>query len=149
MPSFVHAAVNDSLPETLRRRSPFLTHPVFNSHHTETEMMRYIKRLEAKDLSLTSSMIALGSCTMKLSAAAAMYPISWPEFSLLHPFVPAEQSRGYTQLIRELEDWLGEITGFDAVGAPNQMPAPKVSMRACWRSAHTSVSREKVGGTFV
>jgi glycine dehydrogenase len=115
-----HTAVNDSLPEALRRRSPFLTHPVFNSHHTETEMMRYIKRLEAKDLSLTTSMIPLGSCTMKLSPAAAMYPISWPEFSLLHPFVPPEQSRGYTQLIRELEGWLGEITGFDAVSTqPN------------------------------
>ncbi|MBV9491317.1 MAG: aminomethyl-transferring glycine dehydrogenase, partial [Verrucomicrobia bacterium] len=114
------AGLTDSLPETLRRRTPYLTHPVFNSYHTETELLRYIKRLEAKDLALTNSMIPLGSCTMKLNPAAAMYPISWPEFSLLHPFAPPEQWRGYAQLIRDVETWLAEITGFDAASVqPN------------------------------
>ncbi|MBV9488520.1 MAG: aminomethyl-transferring glycine dehydrogenase [Verrucomicrobia bacterium] len=112
--------VSDSIPEDLRRRSRFLTHSVFNSYHTETELMRYIKALEAKDLSLTRSMIPLGSCTMKLNAAAELYPISWPEFSLLHPFAPPEQWRGYAQLIRDVEGWLAEITGFEAVSVqPN------------------------------
>jgi glycine dehydrogenase len=108
-------AVEDSLPEALRRRSLFLTHPVFNSHHTETELLRYIKALEAKDLSLTHSMIPLGSCTMKLNAAAELYPLSWPEFNQVHPFAPAEQWRGYARLIQQLEAWLAELTGFAAV----------------------------------
>jgi glycine dehydrogenase len=109
------AGTQDSLPEALRRRSLFLTHPVFNSHHSETELLRYIKGLEAKDLSLTHSMIPLGSCTMKLNAAAELYPISWPEFSQLHPFAPADQSGGYARLVAQLEGWLAELTGFAAV----------------------------------
>ncbi len=105
-------AVIDS---TYQRTSGFLAHPVFNQHHSETEMLRYIKRLESKDLSLATSMIPLGSCTMKLNATTEMYPLSWPEFSKLHPFVPLEQARGYQILIKQLEAWLGDITGFPGV----------------------------------
>jgi glycine dehydrogenase len=97
------------------RTTPFLTHPVFNSYHSETEMLRYIKRLESRDLSLTASMIPLGSCTMKLNAAAEMLPISWPEFARLHPFAPLKQARGYQILFHNLEDWLAEITGFAGI----------------------------------
>ncbi len=100
---------------SLARRSKFLQHPVFNSYHSETEMMRYIKRLEAKDLSLTTSMIPLGSCTMKLNAASEMLPVTWPEFGKLHPFAPVEQTQGYQALFKQLEGWLSEITGFAAV----------------------------------
>jgi len=98
-----------------RRTSPFLTHPVFQRYHSETEMLRYIRRLEAKDLSLCHSMIPLGSCTMKLNAASQMFPVSWPEFAKLHPFAPREQAAGYAAVFRDLEAWLAEITGFRAV----------------------------------
>jgi glycine dehydrogenase len=98
-------------PTPLRRTSPFLREPVFNTHHSETEMLRYLRRLESKDLSLTTSMIPLGSCTMKLNASAEMLPISWPEFSRLHPFAPLSQTRGYQSIFRQLEDWLAEISG--------------------------------------
>ena len=101
--------------ERFARTSAFMTHPVFNSHHAEHEMLRYIKRLEAKDLSLVHSMIALGSCTMKLNAAAEMYPVTWAEFGQLHPFAPREQAEGYAQLFAELEAALADITGFHAV----------------------------------
>ena len=97
------------------RRSTYLTERVFNSYHSETEMLRYIKRLESRDLSLTASMIPLGSCTMKLNAAAEMFPISWPEFSSIHPFAPLGQARGYQMLFQNLEDWLAEITGFAGI----------------------------------
>jgi glycine dehydrogenase len=97
------------------RSTPFLTHPVFNSYHTETEMLRYLKKLESRDLSLCHSMIPLGSCTMKLNATAEMFPISWPEFANLHPFAPAAQTRGYAEMCHQLEQWLAEITGFAAV----------------------------------
>lgn len=97
------------------RTSTYLTHPVFNQHHSETEMLRYITALENKDLSLNHSMIALGSCTMKLNATSEMVPISWPEFNGLHPFAPLEQAAGYQQIIRELEEYLCTITGFSAV----------------------------------
>ena len=98
-----------------RRTSKFLQHSVFNRYHSETEMLRYIKRLESRDLSLTASMIPLGSCTMKLNAAAEMFPVSWPEFSKIHPFAPLGQARGYQILFQNLEDWLGEITGFAGI----------------------------------
>jgi glycine dehydrogenase len=97
------------------RRSAFLTHPVFNTHHSETEMLRYLRRLEANDLSLCHSMIPLGSCTMKLNATAEMFPVSWPEFSRIHPFAPNEQTSGYREMCDQLENWLAEITGFAAV----------------------------------
>jgi glycine dehydrogenase len=96
----------------LNRQSHFLTHPVFNSYHSESEMMRYIKRLENKDLSLVHSMIALGSCTMKLNAASELLPITWPEFANIHPFVPVNQAQGYTEIIEQLNKDLSEITGF-------------------------------------
>jgi glycine dehydrogenase len=97
------------------RQSAFLTHPVFNTHHTETEMLRYLRRLESRDLSLTTSMIPLGSCTMKLNATAEMFPISWPEFARLHPFAPDDQTVGYREMCDQLGNWLAEITGFAAV----------------------------------
>ena len=97
------------------RMTPFLAHPVFNQYHTEHEMLRYIKRLEAKDLSLTTSMIPLGSCTMKLNATTEMLPVTWPEVGRLHPFIPIEQAQGYQVLFKQLEAWLAEITGLAAV----------------------------------
>ena len=103
------------LPEEFVRRADFLTQKVFNSYHSETEMLRYIKRLESKDLALNESMIALGSCTMKLNATSEMIPLSWPEVGALHPFVPADQSQGYREMLGLLEDWLAEVTGFAAV----------------------------------
>lgn len=103
------------LPGTFRRESAYLTHPVFNSHHTETAMLRYIRRLEAKDLSLTTSMIPLGSCTMKLNATAEMFPVTWDSVASLHPLVPSDQSQGYAEMAAQLENWLCEITGFAAV----------------------------------
>jgi glycine dehydrogenase len=111
-----HAADSeDALPSSLRRTSTFLTHPVFNTHRSESEMMRYIRSLERKDIGLDTSMIPLGSCTMKLNAAAEMIPITWPEFSELHPFAPPEQWAGYSQIFDELEAALKEITGLAAV----------------------------------
>ncbi|CAN5698847.1 aminomethyl-transferring glycine dehydrogenase [soil metagenome] len=107
--------VSASYPDSLARTSVYLTHPVFNTHHSESEMLRYLRRLESRDLSLTTSMIPLGSCTMKLNATAEMIPISWPEFSKLHPFVPREQAEGYRILFEQLEGQLAEITGFAAV----------------------------------
>ncbi|KAL2038765.1 hypothetical protein N7G274_008523 [Stereocaulon virgatum] len=103
------------IPDSLKRTSNYLEHPVFNTHHSETELLRYIHHLQSKDLSLTHSMIPLGSCTMKLNATTEMIPVSWPEFSSVHPFVPVDQAKGYTTLIDELEKDLAEITGFDAV----------------------------------
>jgi glycine dehydrogenase len=107
--------LDTDLPVGLARTSAFLTHPVFNTHHSETEMMRYIRSLERKDIGLDTSMIPLGSCTMKLNAASEMLPITWPEFSKPHPFVPVEQMAGYQQIFSELEAALAEITGFAAV----------------------------------
>ena len=102
------------LPPALVRTSAFLTHPVFSRYHSETEMLRYLKKLEDRDLSLTSAMIPLGSCTMKLNATTEMIPVTWRGFGGLHPFAPAEQAQGYAELFRQLEGWLNEITGFAA-----------------------------------
>lgn len=107
--------LESGIPDALLRTSAYLTHPVFSAHHSETEMLRYLKQLENKDLALDQSMIPLGSCTMKLNATSEMIPITWPEFANLHPFVPREQALGYTAMIDELEAWLCAITGFDAV----------------------------------
>jgi len=108
-------AAPDSIPDALRRADPVLTHPVFNRYHTETEMMRYLKRLENRDLSLTHSMIPLGSCTMKLNAAAALAPVSWPSLAGLHPFAPPDQAQGMLEMIAQLEHMLLAITGFARV----------------------------------
>ncbi|UYZ58011.1 aminomethyl-transferring glycine dehydrogenase [Hymenobacter latericus] len=102
-------------PAGLIRKSEFLKHEVFNTHHSEHELLRYMKQLENKDLSLTHSMISLGSCTMKLNATAEMIPVTWPEIGQLHPFAPREQAQGYAQIFKDLEAWLCEVTGFDAV----------------------------------
>ncbi|HEX8459822.1 MAG TPA: glycine dehydrogenase (aminomethyl-transferring), partial [Segetibacter sp.] len=104
----------DNIPTSLTRTSSYLLHPVFNTHHSETEMMRYLKSLENKDLSLDNSMIPLGSCTMKLNAAVELMPISWPEFSKMHPFAPTDQWQGYHDIVIELEKWLSSITSFAA-----------------------------------
>lgn len=112
--TFEDKAVVLNWPASFIRKSSFLTHPVFNTYHSESQMMRYIKLLENKDLSLTKSMIALGSCTMKLNAAAELEPVSWNEFAHVHPFAPVDQNEGYLQMIKELEAALSEITGFYA-----------------------------------
>ncbi|RQS05624.1 glycine dehydrogenase (aminomethyl-transferring) [Burkholderia sp. Bp8998] len=111
----VEAVTADALPAPLLRRSAFLTHPAFNSHHSETQMLRYLRRLADQDLALDRTMIPLGSCTMKLNATAEMMPITWPAFARLHPFAPAAQADGYRALARELEAMLCTITGYDAV----------------------------------
>ncbi len=107
--------LDQSIPVSLRRTSEFLTHPVFNSYHSETEMMRYLRRLRDRDIALDRAMIPLGSCTMKLNAATEMAPITWHEFARMHPFAPSDQAQGYLELIRQLESWLVEVTGYDAV----------------------------------
>jgi len=104
-----------AIPAQLARTSPYLSHPVFHSYRSETDMLRYLYRLQGKDFSLTTGMIPLGSCTMKLNATAEMMPITWPEFSQIHPFAPLDQVRGYRYLFQELESWLAEITGFAAI----------------------------------
>ena len=108
-------AAPDAIPAPLARRSACLSHPVFNSYHSETEMLRYLRRLQAKDVALDRSMIPLGSCTMKLNATTEMVPVTWPEFGAIHPFAPRDQVAGYLEMIHGLEDMLGEITGFAAV----------------------------------
>src|SRR5690606_38412504 len=106
------AASEDAIPEELARQSRFLTHAVFNLYHSETEMMRYLRRLAAKDITLGRSMIPLGSCTMKLNATSELLPLGFRDFTNLHPFAPLDQTQGYQQLFEELEDMLCEVTGF-------------------------------------
>jgi len=133
------AEAPDGLPGELRRHSEFLTHPVFHAHRSETSMLRYLRRLADFDIALDRSMIPLGSCTMKLNAAAEMEPISWPEFAQLHPFAPAEQAAGYLELIRGLEDALAEITGYDAVSLqPNAGSQGELSGLLAIRHYHAS-----------
>ncbi len=112
--TMVEASETTDIPKELTRESSYMLHPVFNSYHSETELMRYLKRLENRDLSLTQSMISLGSCTMKLNAAAELIPVSWPEFAGIHPLAPESQTKGYNQIITELEKMLSNITGFAA-----------------------------------
>ncbi|WNZ25705.1 aminomethyl-transferring glycine dehydrogenase [Leptolyngbya sp. NK1-12] len=104
-----------AIPESLQRTSAYLSHPIFNSYHSETELLRYLYRLQTKDLSLATAMIPLGSCTMKLNATSEMIPVTWPEFANIHPFVPLDQAQGYQTMFRQLEQWLAEITGFDGI----------------------------------
>ncbi len=128
-----------ALPAPHARTSDFLRHPVFNSYHTEHEMLRYLKRLEARDLSLCHSMISLGSCTMKLNATTEMLPVTWPEFGRMHPFAPSTQTRGYQKLFDDLETWLAEITGFAAVSLqPNAGSQGEYAGLLVIRAHHTA-----------
>ena len=127
------------VPAELARTTPFMTHPVFSAHRSETKMMRYLKSLERKDVGLDRSMIPLGSCTMKLNAASEMIPVTWPEFSAVHPFAPVEQVQGYTQVITELEQALAEITGFAAVSLqPNSGAQGELAGLLVIRAYHQS-----------
>ncbi|MEO6191798.1 MAG: aminomethyl-transferring glycine dehydrogenase, partial [Thermoanaerobaculia bacterium] len=110
----IDTGLKDVIPAALKRTSSFLTHPVFSMYHSETEMLRYLRHLQMKDVALDQSMIALGSCTMKLNATAEMVPVTWPEIGAIHPFAPVRQTQGYQELFRSLESWLNEITGFAA-----------------------------------
>ena len=132
------------LPATLTRQSDFLKHPVFRRHHSETQMLRYIRKLESRDLSLTSSMIPLGSCTMKLNASSEMFPVSWPEFAGIHPFAPAAQTKGYQKLFQQLEDWLAEVTGFAGVSLqPNAGSQGEYAGLLVIRAYHASRGDER------
>jgi glycine dehydrogenase len=135
--------VTTSFPTNLARTSTYLTHEVFNRYHAEHEMLRYIHRLEAKDLSLVHSMIPLGSCTMKLNATTEMLPVTWPEFSRLHPFAPIEQTKGYQELFHQLEAWLAEITGLSAVSLqPNAGSQGEYTGLMVIRAYHRSQGEE-------
>ena len=135
--------LDTSFPASLARASKYLTHEVFNRYHSEHEMLRYIHRLEVKDLSLVHSMIPLGSCTMKLNATTEMLPVTWPEFSRLHPFVPIEQTKGYQELFHQLEAWLAEITGFSAVSLqPNAGSQGEYTGLMVIRAYHRSQGEE-------
>ena len=137
--TFDNEATLENIPPSLTRTSEFLTHAVFNSYHSETELMRYLKMLENKDLSLTTSMISLGSCTMKLNAATELIPVSWPEFSRMHPFAPASQVKGYMHIISELEKLLCSITGFAACSLqPNSGAQGEFAGLLAIRSYHES-----------
>ncbi|HEX2772754.1 MAG TPA: aminomethyl-transferring glycine dehydrogenase, partial [Micromonosporaceae bacterium] len=131
--------VDDALPAELARTSDFLTHPVFRTHHSETAMLRYLRRLADFDYALDRGMIPLGSCTMKLNATAEMEPVSWPEFAHLHPFAPEEQTAGYRELIGQLEAWLAEVTGYDAVSVqPNAGSQGELAGLLAIRAYHRS-----------
>ncbi len=133
------AEQDTSFSEPLARSSSYLTEPVFHRYHSETEMLRYLKRLENRDLSLTTSMIPLGSCTMKLNAAVEMLPVSWPEFSRIHPFAPLRQTRGYQVLFQQLEEWLAEITGFAGISLqPNAGSQGELAGLLVIRACHAS-----------
>jgi glycine dehydrogenase len=137
-------SVTTSFPANLTRTSKYLTHEVFNRYHAEHEILRYIHRLGAKDLSLVHSMIPLGSCTMKLNATAEMLPVTWPEFSRLHPFAPIEQTKGYQELFHQLETWLAEITGLSAVSLqPNAGSQGEYTGLMVIRAYHRSQGEEQ------
>lgn len=138
------AASASEIPAVLRRHTPYLTHPVFDTHHSETEMLRYIRKLQEKDISLTRSMIPLGSCTMKLNATAEMIPITWNEFAQVHPFAPREQTAGYRQLFSQLEPWLSEITGFAGISLqPNAGSQGEYAGLLVIRKYHRSRGEER------
>jgi glycine dehydrogenase len=129
--------VESLIPAALRRTSSYLTHPVFNTHHSETGMLRYIRALSDKDLALDRSMIPLGSCTMKLNATSEMIPITWPEFANVHPFAPADQQQGYKELDELLRAWLCQATGYAGISLqPNA--GSKANTPACWPSRPTT-----------
>ncbi|MWA05686.1 aminomethyl-transferring glycine dehydrogenase [Actinomadura sp. LD22] len=133
------AGAEEAIPDGLRRESPYLTHPVFHAHRSETAMLRYLRRLQDKDIALDRSMIPLGSCTMKLNATAEMEPITWPEFANIHPFAPVDQAAGYLELIRELEDALAEITGYARVSVqPNAGSQGELAGLLAIRGYHAS-----------
>ncbi|NCG25469.1 MAG: aminomethyl-transferring glycine dehydrogenase [Actinobacteria bacterium] len=135
----IEAVVADPRPEGLRRTSPVLRHPIFKSYHSETELVRYMRRLVNRDIALDRSMIPLGSCTMKLKAATEMEPISWPEFASLHPFAPVQQTVGYHRMIDQLERWLVEITGYDRVSLqPNSGAQGELAGLLAIREYHRS-----------
>ncbi|MEI6390347.1 MAG: aminomethyl-transferring glycine dehydrogenase [Verrucomicrobiota bacterium] len=143
VPDFTSAALakelDASYPAPFARTTQYLTHPVFNRYHSETAMLRYLKRLESRDLSLTTSMIPLGSCTMKLNAASEMFPVTWPEFNRLHPFAPLRQTRGCQIVFQQLEDWLGEITGFAGISLqPNAGSQGEYAGLLVIRAYHTN-----------
>jgi glycine dehydrogenase len=130
-------SVSSKVPSSLQRSSSFLTHPVFNSHHSETQMLRYMKSLENKDLSLNASMISLGSCTMKLNASIEMMPVTWPETANMHPFAPRDQTKGYLEMIESLNKDLSIITGFAAFSTqPNSGANGEYAGLLCIRSYH-------------
>jgi glycine dehydrogenase len=138
-PRITNAEAPRAVSNALVRKSPFMTHPVFSAHRSETKMMRYLKSLERKDVGLDRSMIPLGSCTMKLNAASEMIPVTWPEFSAIHPFTPLEQVQGYAQVISELEQALEEITGFAAVSLqPNSGAQGELAGLMAIRAYHHS-----------
>lgn len=135
---------SQSIPVDLQRQSPYLTHPNFNTHHSETQMLRYLKFLESKDLSLNYSMISLGSCTMKLNASVEMFPVTWPETANMHPFAPVDQTLGYQEMIQSLNKDLAEITGFAAVSAqPNSGAQGEYAGLLCIRSYHIARGDKK------
>ena len=144
--------VGRALDATVPRRDPrrrcgatsaILTHPVFHTHHSETEMLRYLRRLADRDLALDRTMIPLGSCTMKLNATTEMMPITWPEFADIHPFAPVEQAEGYLELFADLERWLCEITGYDAVSLqPNAGSQGELAGLLAIRGYHAEPGRQ-------
>lgn len=141
-------AVAATIPAALARTGDFLTHPVFRTHHSETAMLRYLRRLADFDYALDRGMIPLGSCTMKLNATVEMEPVSWPQFADVHPLAPAEQTAGYRELIGQLEGWLAEVTGYDAVSVqPNA--GSQGSWPGCWRSGRITAAGARGIGTCV
>ncbi|TKS60461.1 MAG: glycine dehydrogenase (aminomethyl-transferring) [Nitrospira sp.] len=141
--SDIAATIDLNYPKSLARTSKYLTHEIFNRYHSEHEMLRYLHRLQAKDLSLVHSMMPLGSCTMKLNATSEMLPVTWPEFARLHPFAPAEQTRGYQDMFQQLEAWLAEIAGFAAVSLqPNAGSQGEYAGLMVIRAYHRSKGEE-------
>src|SRR6202012_4069176 len=137
----VETVARDALPPELKRASPFLTHPVFHAHRSETELLRYMRKLSDRDLALDRAMIPLGSCTMKLNATSEMIPLTWPAFGHLHPFAPRAQAEGYHALFKRLEQWLCDITGYDAISLqPNSGAQGEYAGLLAIRGSHAARS---------